>query len=192
MSEYNDEPFLIWIGQYLKAEDFDRAQNRLNLICINISKKLTLFILTKVRPSDAEDVLHETLKAIFTNLAKFRGQSNEQFLKWCYRIARNKVGDHYRKGQRTTELDQFPTQEIERLVNATKLLEPPSPEIMADLEHAMMLLAKAKPICRQLLWDHFVIGLDYAELALQLDLQNDAVRMKVSRCLALAKKLFGA
>lgn len=189
MSEHNDEQFLKWIQQYLEAEEIDRAHNRLNLICINITKRLTLFILTKVRPSDSEDVLQETLKAIVANLAKFRGQTNGQFLTWCYRIARNKIADHHRKRRRTTELDQFPMQEIERLLDAANFLEPPSPEIILDLKDAMTSLAKKKPKCRELLWDHFMVGLDYAELGSQLDLKNDTVRMRIERCLDAAKKL---
>ena len=58
-----------------------------------------------------------------------------------------------------------------------------------DLEYVIKLLTAAKPECSELLWRHYVIGLDYTELAEERNLSYDNVRMKIGRCLDEAKSL---
>jgi len=58
-----------------------------------------------------------------------------------------------------------------------------------DLDYAMKLLTAPKPECSDLLWRHYVIGLDYAELAEERNQNYDNVRMKIGRCLDEAKSL---
>ena len=64
-----------------------------------------------------------------------------------------------------------------------------SPAVRHDLEYVMKLLTSAKPECNELLWRHYVVGLDYAEIAEEKNLNSDAVRMRVKRCLDEAKAL---
>ncbi len=40
-----------------------------------------------------------------------------------------------------------------------------------------------------LLWKHYVIGLDYAEIAEERQLSYDSARMKIGRCLEEARSL---
>ncbi len=58
-----------------------------------------------------------------------------------------------------------------------------------DLDYALKLLDRSKPECRDYLWNHFVIGFDYAEIAEEQNLNYDNVRMKIGRCLDEAKSL---
>ena len=53
----------------------------------------------------------------------------------------------------------------------------------------MNLLTAAKPECYDYLWKHYVIGLAYAEIAEEQNLQYDAVRMKIGRCLDTAQAM---
>src|SRR5258705_760674 len=69
------------------------------------------------------------------------------------------------------------------MVEASAQSAPLSPEDRLDLEHAMKLLTDAKPECSEFLWQYFVLGLDYSELAEKRNLSYDNVRMKISRCL---------
>jgi len=58
-----------------------------------------------------------------------------------------------------------------------------------DLDYVIKLLTATKPDCSDLLWRHYVIGLDYAEIAEERNLNYDNVRMKIGRCLDEAKSL---
>lgn len=58
-----------------------------------------------------------------------------------------------------------------------------------DLEYAMKLLTASKPDCYDYLWQRFVFGMEYGEIAEERNLSYDNVRMKVGRCLDEAKSL---
>jgi DNA-directed RNA polymerase specialized sigma24 family protein len=51
------------------------------------------------------------------------------------------------------------------------------------------LLKKAKPECLNILWNHYVLGFEIQEIALQVGLKYDAARMKINRCLDAAQGL---
>jgi len=153
-----------------------------------IEPDLRLFVLSSIRLPAAEDVFQEVLKAVATSLPKFIGDTPAQFWAWCYRIARHKSGDHYRK-QETDRMQPMPPGEIQELVDASAQVAPLSAADKHDLEYALNLLASSKPECRDYLWNHFVLGLDYAEIAEEQNLTYDAARMKIGRCLDEAKSL---
>jgi DNA-directed RNA polymerase specialized sigma24 family protein len=58
-----------------------------------------------------------------------------------------------------------------------------------DLAHVLKLLARMKPECVEYLWQHYVFGLDYAEIAAQKQVSYDSVRMRIGRCLSEAQTL---
>lgn len=149
---------------------------------------LRLFILSAIHPPAAEDVLQEVLKAITTSLKNFQGNTNEAFWAWCYRIARNKLNDHYRK-QASDRLQLMPQDELWQMLEASAQVTPLSAADRHDLEYAMNLLALSKPECKDFLWKHYVFGLDYGEIAEECSLSYDNVRMKIGRCLDTAKAL---
>lgn len=152
-----------------------------------IEPDLRLFVFSSVSHDVAEDALQETLAAVAKSLKKFEGNTPKEFWAWCYRIARNKLSDHYRQkaAERTLPM---PPEEMLRLIEASQD-SPLSPQTRLDLEYAMKLLTASKPECCDLLWRHFVIGLDYTEIAEENDLKYDNVRMKIGRCLEEAKSL---
>ena len=130
------------------------------------------------------------LKAVATSLGKFSGDTLKGFWAFCYGIARNKLNDHYRKQHVESErMQPMPEQELWQLVEASETTAPLSAADKHDLDYAMKLLAAAKPECRDYLWNHFVIGLDYAEIAEAENLSYDNARMRITRCLDEAKRL---
>ena len=130
------------------------------------------------------DVVQEVWKAISTNLHTFKEKTDEQFLSWCYRIARNKAADSFRDRNEPMPLD-----EVTKIIDESENAQPMSAQDRLDLEHAMNLLSKAKPECLNLLWNHYVLGLDIQEIASQIGLKYDAARMKINRCLDAAQGL---
>jgi RNA polymerase sigma factor (sigma-70 family) len=153
-----------------------------------IEPDLRLFVSRDIRLPAAEDVLQEILKAIAIGMRQFVGGSNEQFWAWCYRIARNKLTDHFRR--QTADREQpMPQDELWQLVESSAQASPMSPADKHDLEYAMNLLTASKPECYDYLWKHFVFGLAYGEIAEEQHLSYDNVRMKIGRCLDEAKSL---
>lgn len=149
---------------------------------------LRVFVFSSVPRQVGEDALQEVLKAVATGLKTFRGNTPKEFWAWCYRIARNKLNDQYRK-QYSDRTVPMPQDELRQILELSGQDAPLTAQNRLDLEYVMQLLQAAKPECSDLLWRHYVIGLDYAELAEEIDLKYDALRMKVSRCLDEAKAL---
>lgn len=149
---------------------------------------LRLFVFNAVHSPAADDVLQEVLKAVATSLAKFAGDTHTKFWAWSYGIARNKINDQYRR-QATDRMQPMPEKELRRLVEASAQTAPLSAADKHDLDYAMKLLTASKPECREYLWQHYVLGLDYAEIAEEGNLSYDNARMKISRCLDQAKLL---
>lgn len=153
-----------------------------------IEPDLRFFVFAAIRPDFAEDVLQEVLKAVAIGMNKFAGGSKEEFWAWCYRIARNKLSDQFRR-QTADRMQALPENDIRELIESSAQASPLSPADRHDLEYAMQLLAESKPECREYLWRHFVFGLDYAEIAEEQNVSYDAARMKIGRCLDEAKSL---
>jgi RNA polymerase sigma-70 factor (ECF subfamily) len=154
-----------------------------------IEPQLRLFVHSRINNDSAQDALQEVLKAIATSLHKFQGDTEKQFWAWCYQISKNKLSDHYR--QQYAELaEPVAPDELWRMMEVSAQDAPISAQTRHDLDYAIKLLSAAKPECYDLLWKHFVIGLDYAEIAAEkINLSYDAVRMQIGRCLEQAKSL---
>lgn len=61
-----------------------------------LRRQLFRFIAKKVAdPADAEDIVQETLIAIYDSLPLFKGKS--AFYSWCCGIAKHEIADFYRK-----------------------------------------------------------------------------------------------
>ena len=176
------------LNDYRKEAGINERLLLVEKIYFKIKPDLSGFVFKNAHPSVAEEVLHETLRAIVTHLDGFRGRKEKQFWAWSYRIARRKAYDLFHR-QFSNKVEPMPPDELERLVTASARAKPLSPADKLDLEYAMNLLEKAKPECRKFLWKHFVLGWKFTEMAKELGLKSDAIRMKVNRCLSLAQGL---
>lgn len=157
----------------------------------HVEPKLRAFVFGSVTPSVAPDVLQEALKAVALSLRKFTGDTNGEFWAWCYRIARNKVADHFRRSA-SDRLQPMGEEELRAVVDASASSPPLSRGERVDLELAVKLLGRTKPECYGLLWAHYVQGFDYGEIAAEHGINYDAARMKITRCLTEARALIAA
>jgi RNA polymerase sigma factor (sigma-70 family) len=153
-----------------------------------IEPDLRLFVFSSVSHEAAQDALQEILKAVAVSMKKFEGDTVKEFWAWCYRIARNKLNDHYRS-KATDRMQPTPPDEMWRLIEASAQDSPITAAVRHDLEYAMKLLTASKPECYDFLWKHFVFGLDYGEIAEERNMSYDNARMKIARCLDEAKSL---
>ena len=153
-----------------------------------IEPDLRFFVFSAVQPPAAQDVLQEILKSIVVSLPKFAGGTEKEFWAWCYMIARRRIYDHIQKRD-SDRLQPMPHEELLDLLDESEHAEPMTAADRHDLEYALKLLDSSKPECRGYLWNHYVIGFDYGEIAEEQNLNYDNVRMKIGRCLAEAKSL---
>ena len=153
-----------------------------------IEPDLRLFVFSSVSHEAAKDALQEILKAVATSLKQFKGDTVKEFWAWCYRIARNKLNDHYRS-KAADRMQPTPPEDLWQMMELSAQDAPMSAATRHDLEYALKLLTASKPECNELLWRHYVIGLDYTEIAEEQNLKYDSVRMKIGRCLDEAKSL---
>ena len=153
-----------------------------------IEPDLRVFVFSSIAHDAAKDALQEVLKAVAVSLKNFKGDTHKEFWAWCYRIARNKLSDHYRQ-QYADHVQPVAPEELWRMMEVSAQDAPITAQTRLDLDYAIKLLTAAKPDCSDLLWKHYVIGLDYGEIAEERNLSYDNVRMKIGRCLDEAKAL---
>ena len=173
---------------YRLASTLDERMGWAEKIFAQIEPDLRFFIFGLISHHEAEDALQEVLRAVATNLSKFSGSTKGEFWAWCYRIARNKLSDHFR-AKAASRMEPMPPEELWSLIESSAHAAPMSAADRLDLAHAMKLLAASKPECYDFLWQHYVIGLDYRDIAEGFQLQYDNVRMKIGRCLETARSL---
>lgn len=153
-----------------------------------VERDLRFFVFGAVQPPAAEDIFQEVLKAFATSLGNFKGETNKEFWKWSYGIARNKIGTYFEK-EKISRLQPMPEEELWHLIEDSFRPGTLSAGDRHDLEHILKRLTRSKPECHEYLWNHFVFGLDYAEIAEQQQASYDSVRMKIGRCLSEAQAL---
>jgi RNA polymerase sigma factor (sigma-70 family) len=158
-------------------------------IIARILPDLQVFLLSAVPASANADVLQETIAAIAKGLSRFQGKTDQVFWAWVYQIARHKIADHFRHEASHLHRATLSIEDVRELVEGVPGRSDVSSEIRLDLEFAMQLLAESKPECREYLWNFFVVGLDYADIAGQQAGSYDGVRMKINRCLEIARNL---
>jgi RNA polymerase sigma factor (sigma-70 family) len=161
------------------------ADRLVTAVITAIEMHMRAFIFGRLPPVTA---LQEVLLAIAVSLKKFEGDEVKEFWAWCYRIARNKLSDHYRQKARNRTFP-LPPDELLQLMESQPENCPLTSEFRHDLCCIMEMLAKSKPECGDLLWRHIAIGIDYAEIAEETGMHYDAVGMRINRCLEEAKSL---
>lgn len=158
-------------------------------------RELRVFVIGRIHPSLVDDVVQDTVIDVISTLFRFKGKTEAEFWGWCRTIARNNAVDRFRR-ESADRMSYFPSVEIWQLLDATEAnLSPLSPEDRMDFKYVMDLLAKSEPGCREFLWSHYMDDLNYSEISDMLratndwDLNYDAVRMRINRCLETARKL---
>ena len=175
------------VRAYQKTGELADRERLADAIFAQLEPELRRYVNGKIRPQFADDVLQEVLKAVVVSLPKF---SSDDFKKWCRGIARHKIHDQYQANAKASERFQaLPPEEVTELVSLSVAATPLATGERLDLDYAMKLLAEFKPECVESLWRHFVDGLDYGEIAEEQNVNYDAARMKVGRCLETVREL---
>jgi RNA polymerase sigma factor (sigma-70 family) len=144
----------------------------------------------RVSQDAVADLCQDTALAIARGLHKFRGETDSSFWSWCYLIARRRCADFYRSRPRD-RAEAISPEELLRVFESVAETEQLSAGDRLDLESTLERLRAVKPPCYTLLVQHYIFGLGYAEMAEELGMEYDAVRMKIKRCLELAQGMAG-
>ena len=178
------------VRAYQKSAELADRERLGDAIFTQLEPELRRYVEGKIRPQFSDDVLQEVLKAIVTSLSKFSRLTTDDFLKWCRGIAKHKIHDQYQANAKASERFQaLPPEEIVELVGLSVAATPLATGERLDLDYAMKLLAESKPECVESLLRHYVDGLDYGEIAEEQNVNYDAARMKVGRCLETVREL---
>lgn len=136
---------------------------------------------------DAEDLLLEVFIAALER-DSLSALSPEAQRFWLWRVARNKLADHYRRHKRRQHL---PLEDAEQLLYLDGELVPEW-VVLRDEERRDLRVAieGLPPLQREILLLRFVEGLRAPEIARLLGKRDAAIRMMLSRTLNLLRKAF--
>jgi RNA polymerase sigma-70 factor (ECF subfamily) len=128
---------------------------------------------------DAEDITAVVFMKALEALPSYRHHSNG-FAPWLFRIARNAVVDHYRRGKRTSPLEAIET--------VSSGDDPMADALQAERRSELHeLISGLSPEQREVILLRYASDLTYAEIAAALDKNEPAVRMLVHRGLRKLK-----
>ncbi len=159
-----------------KAKDGDRAA--FEALYEHYVEAIYRFVVLKVSSQrDAEDLTHEVFLASWKNLGSYR-YKGVPFSSWLYRIARNKVIDHYRTRRDHADIEQ---------VNPNIFVSSDSPErdadILLDVERVKQSLDRLSSDQKDVTIMRFVEELSHREIAKALGKSEGAVRLIQHRAL---------
>ncbi|MCD4704803.1 RNA polymerase sigma factor [bacterium] len=134
----------------------------------------------------AEDLMSETFLKVFSNLKKF-SQKEGYFKAWIYRIATNKLIDHYRKSGKRKDLD------LEKFENVLES-EEKSPEekfiVLENQEMVNIILRKMPKRYSEILYFKFFAEMDGGEISEILKISINNVRVLTFRALKNFNKIY--
>jgi len=136
------------------------------------------FILLKVsQREEAEDLTHQVFLKAWQNISGFSARGFP-FSSWLYRIARNIVIDHYRKGRPVISID-------EELVVEQLILRPDITALddRQDITLIMGSLKELKDIERDIVIMRFVEDLSIKEVAIIVNKSEGAIKVIQHRAL---------
>ncbi len=135
---------------------------------------------------DAEDMTCEVFLAAFAHKTIVTWPQEQQ-LAWLRRVAHNKVADHYR---RTAHLATVSLEQVMEAVQHDEV----TPERIAlrreELQRLFQAVAGLPLVQQQVLRLRFGDSLPFAEIAVLLNMREDAVRKLCSRTLARLRTFY--
>jgi RNA polymerase sigma-70 factor (ECF subfamily) len=149
--------------------------------------KLVKFISRKVGdPADVEDLVQETMLAIYDSLPLFKGKS--AFLTWAYGIAKHEIADFYRKRKiKQVVFSKLPF--LKELVSEALGPELEYQEIEAKTK-ILKTLKKLGEGYARLLRLKYIDGLSMHQIAKELDLTVKAVESRLTRARLAFQKIY--
>jgi len=136
---------------------------------------------------EAEDILHEVFLSAWQNMPSYESRGLP-FSSWLYRIARNRVIDHYRTKKTLLSLDNEETGLSETLIAGT-ISSGELIDIKFNLERVRQALRKLSPDQQDVLILRFIEELTPAEIAKVLGKREGAIRIIQHRAVQNLKKI---
>lgn len=155
-------------------------------VVLEVYPKIQAFFFARLGP-EGEDLVQNTMLAIIQGVEKALAREKRQFFAWCYAIAKNKLNEYYRK-KYGGKIHFIETKALFQLIETEHVPNGLPPGYLHDFEIIMDFLAKTKFPCFELLRDVYIAGLEIEDIAAQLNVSVDAVRMRIERCLETALK----
>lgn len=151
-------------------------------------KPIHRFILLKVSSSEeAQDLTHDVFMRAWRTLPSFEHRGLP-FSSWLYRIARNRVIDHYRTKKSNSRLDDFLEKSSSELIADVRIEGDLDVTIAtAEVHKALKNLNEEQ---QDVILMRFVEDLDTKEIANILDKKEGTVRIIQHRALEKLKKIF--
>jgi RNA polymerase sigma-70 factor (ECF subfamily) len=156
------------------------------------SRQLLIFFARRTMDAEtATDLVAETFAAAFRDRRQFRGRSREEAMGWLYGIARHQLSSFYRRG--SVEREAMKRLSVERRDLTAEELER-----IEDLAGIAVLRARVREQLleldapdQEILRLRIVEEREYEEIAATLEINEDAVRARVSRALKRLRALVG-
>lgn len=134
---------------------------------------------------EAEDILQESLIAIFRSIGNFKGDCS--FKSWLYKVAQNKAITHYNREKRESmhhiAIEDYITVEKGRFSFEDKFIA------SDQLWKAMRVLAKAAPKQHTCFRLYYIEGLDHKEIAEDIDISESTSKSNCSRATEKLKEI---
>ena len=165
-----NESAIIKSCQKGKLEDFGRLYDA-------YAKKIYQFIYFKTQHKEtAEDLTSQTFIKALENINNYREQEGARFSSWLYRIARNKVIDHYR-----TKKENLRLEDIWEVSDEADLeFDIDVRERLSEIKKYLLQLTKEqREIVIMRVWDE----LSYQEIAEIIGKNEAACKMAFSRAI---------
>lgn len=171
---------------YLEATDQSKNLELSEMLFNEIKTFLRNKFWETLPESMMEDVLQNTLLAVFQDFATYRGKTESQFKAWCKTIFFYKKSDMWRD-RYAARMSYLEPEILLSVIDESGEIEPFQPGERLDLENTIAHLKKLKPGCLELLWK-IADGMKLREIRKQMNLKSDTVRMRINRCKNQAKR----
>jgi RNA polymerase sigma-70 factor (ECF subfamily) len=145
---------------------------------------------------DAEDIISDVFLSAMRGIKRFRPTHGNSFAAWLFRIAHNRIIDHYKRHDRDeVSLDpKTPAMEAVSLLGAPLTSRTPRPEEaltqQETFEQMRALLATLSPRRQEVITLRFFGGLRNQEIAVILGLDERTIASHLSRGLQDLRNLY--
>jgi RNA polymerase sigma-70 factor (ECF subfamily) len=141
-----------------------------------------------LQPEDADDVFQEIFQAVAKGVGQFeKAQPGSTFRGWLRTITRNKLADHFRRGQRESAAvgGTDAGRRMEQVQEPTEDTDVAEEEALKELRKRVMDLMEAEfePRTWQMFWRVTAEGQAVKDVAADLGVTPGAVRVAKSRVL---------
>lgn len=171
------------VKSFQTAPDSSRREAIGIALLESIYPSIVGYVRAHVARDHRDDVAQEAMLSIVKSFGKFAGSDEEHFRNWCYIHAKRRVADFYRsRGRQPETLSWEALQELQVELTASGRVgveEREVIELLRSLDHQTF----------ECIWARFYFDIDWKELAADLGVSPDSVRVKVHRALAKVRKI---